>query len=1041
MQRVLLIEDNSLFAKLVDGLLTQTHSGEFQVTTATSLAGARSCLAAMDQAFDVVILDLSLPETEGLDSLRAVQDLVQDIPIVVLTAATDEQMSVEAVRAGAQDYLIKTQISAGELRRALLYAIERRRTLRRFGRDGIVLEGLLNSMYAAAGVLDSVRDGDGRVIDLRWHLGNATCEAVLGTPARDLVGKTLAVTLPGLAADSIGTTLRAVAAGEQSSCDVEYRLLRRGKPIWLRIAAAQVGDGIGLLATDITARKTQEGQLIAARDAAQRSAQARTQVLNALSHEMRQPLNTIVGFAEMMDSEVLGPIANAQYRAYVKDITRASHDLREILEDIMARSRREELAKVESGYRHLIDLAPDMICVCKQGIITMMNAAGLALLGLRGVDVCVGRPLADFVHSDYRDAVGNGLEVLLKEQSRVPMKLISVDGREVDVEVAATLVSQPDDEASVMVVARDVTERQTATRAILQREERLRKIMETMVDALVIIDEKGIIETFNPAAERVFGYAAAEVIGRSVGLLMPLSDAAHHDDYLRNYMADGRGRVMGIGRDIHARRKNGQIFPTEIALSELRMGNRLSFIAVLRDITERKMSEARLRDLATRDHLTGLPNRAMFRDRLQEAVEQADDQGMQVGVLFIDLDHFKNINDTLGHSIGDRVLQAVASRLEDHVPKNGAVFHLSGDEFTVVLDRLPSAEDAARLASHLLEQLAEPFDVDGREIYTSGSIGIVIYPENAESISNLMKNVDTAVHHAKRTGRNNFQFYTENLSQDMIRRLLIENGLRRALERSEMFVVYQPKVDLDSGRVIGAEALLRWVGGDLGFVSPAEFIPVAEETGLIVSIGEWVLREVCLQIDCWRAAGRTPPRIAVNLSARQFKESGLTNRIMEILGETGVTAEHIELELTESMLVENADDAIQALWALKGLGISLSIDDFGTGYSSLSYLKRFPIDALKIDQSFVRDIPASRDDMSITKAIISMGLSLELKLVAEGVETVEQRDFLRANGCHMAQGYYYAKPLTAFEFDSFLDSHQAALDAANKQLAMDKIAT
>jgi diguanylate cyclase (GGDEF)-like protein len=411
----------------------------------------------------------------------------------------------------------------------------------------------------------------------------------------------------------------------------------------------------------------------------------------------------------------------------------------------------------------------------------------------------------------------------------------------------------------------------------------------------------------------------------------------------------------------------------------------------------------------------------MYRDRLEQAVAQADDAGTHFGVLFVDLDHFKNINDTLGHQFGDRMLQEVARRLESSVGASDAVYHLSGDEFTIVLDQVRNTDQAADLARQLLTTLSQPFEIDGREIYSSGSIGIVLYPENAASISNLLKNVDTAVHHAKRQGRNTFTFYSEQLSENMIRRLQIENGLRRALERQELLVVYQPKMDLQNGGCVGAEALLRWTSAELGFVSPAEFIPVAEETGLIVPIGDWVLQHVCQQIRTWNDQGRPPMRIAVNLSARQFRETGLTTRITQILAQSEISAQMLELELTESMLVENADEAIEALRAFKSLGITLSIDDFGTGYSSLSYLKRFPIDALKIDQSFVRDIPESQDDMSITKAIISMGCSLELKLVAEGTETLEQITFLRGNGCHIAQGYYFSKPVPAAQFEGFLD--------------------
>lgn len=1023
MLNVLLVEDNPVYAKLVEGLLTQADEDPFHVRTCHGLTEAQAALAE-GPAPDVVVLDLSLPEADGLETLRRMVEMAGDLPIIVLTALNDEDVALEAVRSGAQDYLIKNQFTSSGLRRAILYGVERRSYLSAMGADGSILEGLLDSMIAAAGVLEAERDGDGRIIDFRWRLGNVACKTVLGASARDLVGRRLSAVLPGLGTDGLIAALAQVVE-TQGRLDTEVRLPRDGETAWLRVAAGRLGDGVAMTAADISVAKHQQEALRQAKEEAENAAQQKSRVLSALSHEMRTPLNTIIGFIEMMDNEVLGPIAHPQYRAYVKDIANASGQLVHILEGLLEKTRFEELAKMETGYRQLVDLAPDLICVCKDGKVSMMNAAGAAMVGVSPADACVGRSFADFVHPDYRPVIESGLAFLMNERGRVPMKLLAADGREVDVEMAATPFRRDNDRDALLLVARDVTQRQIATRAIVQREERLRKIMDTMVDALVIIDETGTVETYNPAAERIFGYAMTEVVGKNVSLLMPPEHAARHHDYVARYLREGDSHVIGVGRDVEGRRKDGTLFPLEIALSELKIGGKRHFIAILRDITERKMNEERLRFLATRDHLTGLPNRALFRERLEEAVAAADDEGFLVGILFVDLDHFKNINDTMGHHVGDRVLQAVGRRLESLVRPGDMVCHLSGDEFTIILDRLRDGQEAARLAEQLLTHLAQPFEVEGREIYTSASIGIVIYPDNAETIGNLMKNVDTAVHQAKKQGRNTFTFYTETLSEHMVRRLQIENGLRRCLERQELRVVYQPKIDLSTGEVMGAEALLRWISADLGFVSPGEFIPVAEETGLIVPIGDWVLREVCRQIDTWLSEGRPPVRIAVNLSARQFREASLTAQIMDILDTSGVSAELLELELTESMLVENADEAIQALWALKGLGISLSIDDFGTGYSSLSYLKRFPIDSLKIDQSFVRDIPDSMDDMSITKAIISMGRSLELKLVAEGVETFDQVNFLRQNGCHIVQGYLFSKPVSAEEFATFVDSHKA----------------
>lgn len=1030
MLNVLLVEDNPVYAKLVEGLLTQADGDVFAVQTCHGLTEAGVVLAgqdgegvAADGRPDVIVLDLSLPEADGLDTLHRMVEMAGELPIIVLTALNDEDVALEAVRAGAQDYLIKNQFTSAGLRRALLYAVERRSYLSDLGADGAVLEGLLDSMIAAAGVLEAERDVDGTIVDFHWRLANATCETVLGVAARDLVGRRLSVVLPGLGNERMLDGLRSVVE-QQGRLDREVRLPRGEDVAWLRVAAGRLGDGVALTMTDVSDTRRQQEALSQAKEEAETAARQKSHVLSALSHDMRTPLNTIIGFIEMMDNELLGPIVHPQYRAYVKDIANASGQLVDILEGLLEKTHFEEMAKMETGYRQLVDLAPDLICVCRDGAVTMMNAAGAAMVGVSPVEACVGRPFSDFVHPDYQPVVKSGLAFLMNEMGRVPMKLLSADGREVDVEMAATPFRHEGEDGGLLLVARDVTQRQIATRAIVQREERLRKIMDTMVDALVIIDAKGMVETFNPAAERIFGFSAQEVVGQSVTMLMPVEEAEHHQEHIDDYIENGDSRIIGIGRDVQGRRKDGSLFPLEIALSELEIGGKRHFIGVLRDITERKMNDERLRFLATRDHLTGLPNRALFRERLEDAVAAADSQGHLVGIFFVDLDHFKNINDTMGHHVGDRVLQAVGRRLESYVRPGDMVCHLSGDEFTIILDTLHDVQEAARLAEHLLEHLSQPFEVEGREIYTSASIGIVIYPDNAETIGNLLKNVDTAVHQAKRQGRNTFTFYTEKLSEHMVRRLQIENGLRRCLERRELRVVYQPKVDLESGEVIGAEALLRWISDDLGFVSPGEFIPIAEETGLIVPIGDWVLREVCRQIDAWLNEGRAPMRVAVNLSARQFRETSLTSQIMDILNTTGLNAELLELELTESMLVENADEAIQALWALKGIGISLSIDDFGTGYSSLSYLKRFPIDSLKIDQSFVRDIPDSNDDMSITKAIISMGRSLELKLVAEGVETYDQAAFLRANGCHVAQGYLFSKPVSADEFAAFVDGHR-----------------
>jgi diguanylate cyclase (GGDEF)-like protein/PAS domain S-box-containing protein len=467
------------------------------------------------------------------------------------------------------------------------------------------------------------------------------------------------------------------------------------------------------------------------------------------------------------------------------------------------------------------------------------------MLGEWPGDNLVGRKLTDFAHPDYRELFADGLESLCDEKTRVPMIFVASDGHEVEVEIAALpYVDEGDgDGDAIMLIARDVTERNRAMTGITSRENRLRTIMDTVADAIITIDRRGLIETFNASAEAIFGYHSAEIQGQPITVLMPKKEAALHQAQFDVYLNTGKAKILGTRREVRARRKDGTTFPADISVNEMKFGESQLFVGVVRDITVRKDREDRLHFLATRDPLTKFPNRHEFRDRLDAAIGRADGGGHLFAVLFIDLDHFKNINDAMGHLAGDRVLQAASIRLQECVRDGDMVAHLGGDEFTVILDGIGEAEEAETIAAAMLETMAAPFRISGKEIFTSASIGVVIYPGHGDTIADLMQNVDTASHHAKKQGRNNFQFYTSTLSDQVQRHMEIENGLRRALERDEFELMYQPKVDLESLEIIGAEALLRWDGRDLGPVSPSEFVPVAEEAGLIEDIGEWVLRK------------------------------------------------------------------------------------------------------------------------------------------------------------------------------------------------------
>lgn len=439
----------------------------------------------------------------------------------------------------------------------------------------------------------------------------------------------------------------------------------------------------------------------------------------------------------------------------------------------------------------------------------------------------------------------------------------------------------------------------------------------------------------------------------------------------------------------------------------------------------RKQAEERIRHLAHYDELTGLPNRSMFSQRLAHAIAQARRSSTQLAVLFIDLDRFKNINDTLGHAAGDTVLKEVAERLRGCLRETDTVGRLSGDEFVVMLEEMPQSMHCAEVAKKILAAVARPFLLDLQEYHLTASVGISTYPTDSEGLQGLLKNADVAMYRAKELGKNNFQFYSTQMNIHNLERLALESGLRRALERDEFVLHYQPKIDIRSGEIIGMEALVRWQHPTKGLIAPMQFIPLAEETGLIVPIGQWVLKTACARNKSWQEQGLPPLCIAVNLSARQFTHENLLQDVARVLSETGLEAAFLELEITESMVMNDPEEAIELLHKMKAMGVTIAIDDFGTGYSSLSYLKRFPIDSVKIDRTFIKDLPLDGDDAAITQAIIAMAHGLKLKVIAEGAETGEQLNFLRTHKCDEMQGYYFSKPLPESEFISLLQSRIA----------------
>jgi diguanylate cyclase (GGDEF)-like protein/PAS domain S-box-containing protein len=553
--------------------------------------------------------------------------------------------------------------------------------------------------------------------------------------------------------------------------------------------------------------------------------------------------------------------------------------------------------------------------------------------------------------------------------------------------------------------------------------------------AIVLTDNTGIIRVFNPAAEAMLGCRASEVIGRRAPIdFIDADDLAliardTGEQGFAALLAAARSRDAADPLELDLRRSDGGRIPASISISPLvdaGHGHITGYLAIAADITHRKAAESRILHLAHFDPLTDLPNRSLLHARLEEALEGAASYEQSLAVLFLDLDRFKYVNDSLGHQAGDALLKAVSGRFRHCVREQDTVARMGGDEFIVVLSELEGRGHATDVASRIVEALNAPFDIKGHRLTVTPSIGIAIYPDDGDRADLLIKHADAAMYHAKERGRNNFQFYEPRFSTTVSARLTLENRLRRALERDEFELYYQPQVETATGEFIGLEALLRWRDPEHGLVSPDTFIPVAEDSGLIVPIGEWVLRTACQQNQAWRAARLLDVPVAVNLSARQFDEHSLLDTLARILDESGLPANRLELELTETLIMRNPEQTAELLDASKQLGVMISVDDFGTGYSSLAYLKRFPIDRLKIDRSFIADIETEPDDAAIAQTIIAMAHTLRIDVLAEGVETVAQLRMLRNWACGAYQGYLCSHPLPAIEMTALLRGLRAA---------------
>lgn len=666
----------------------------------------------------------------------------------------------------------------------------------------------------------------------------------------------------------------------------------------------------------------------------------------------------------------------------------------------------------ESRYRQIVEYLHEGIWVInKSNHISFVNQALADILGYSR-DEILGQSVFDFTNKEDIAHCKKILATRVQGTGGVyDFELVHKQGHTLPVTISsAPLYDSKGKFDGVVEGIIDISEQK-------QRELRLKMLsnaVEQSGSMVMISNRDGYIEYVNSRFCEVTGYTVEEVIGQQADII--------RSENIEQDTVDEIWKTVTAGNDwhgeLHTRKKSGELFWSLMTFSAITddKNNISHYVAVIEDVSQIKEDQVKIEQLAYVDSLTGLANRVLLRDRLEQALKTIQRNNKKAALLYLDLDQFKRINDSLGHDVGDAVLMLVAERLRQNVRHQDTVARMGGDEFVVLLTDVDGMAGASAVARKILDSLAQPSRLLRHEIIVTPSIGITIAPDDSLNADILLKNADLAMYRAKALGRNNYQFFTEEMNARVLNHLMIENELRQAIAHDELLLYYQPQVSIKTGELIGVESLVRWQHPSKGLIGPDEFIEVAEETGLVIQLGEWVLRNACRQWRALEGKSKKPLKLAVNLSARQFKDPYLLEMIQNIMDKSDFKPIHLELEITETILMEHLDHALKVLERIKALGISISIDDFGTGYSSLNYLKRFPIDSLKIDKAFISDIPNDKDDMAISSAVIAMAHKLKLKVVAEGIETEAQLAFLKANNCDVGQGYLMGKPMLVEDF-------------------------
>jgi diguanylate cyclase (GGDEF)-like protein/PAS domain S-box-containing protein len=1054
--RVLHVEDNPTDADLTERLLTR-QTPDLQIDRVASKGEALERLQG-HRPYDLLLVDLRLPDGSGLELVTWVRDHQLPIAVVVLTGSGDERAVIGALQAGADDYLTKDIDTLNRLPATLADA------WRRFHAAHTRRARPLRVLYAEHNEAD---------IDLtRRHLARyaphirltvvTNVQQVLAAlPANPLVASAFDVVLldyrlPGVDALEAVKVLRTergldipiVLVSGQGSEEVAVKAMHLGAndylskhPGYLHLLPVTLEKVWGQVQLERERAKLRaaSGRLALALGTSPvvlytRRVAAGDQRLTWVSENVTR----LLGFTrdEALDphwwSSRLHPDDRSAALAWLSGLRpgTTTHGYRLLdrqgrlhwIEDTLSFAAESEQTREATGaWRDITE----------SRLAEQIRETRLAVLDalvedrpLAGILTEIGRRL-EAIHPDLRVAVEvrpEGLGTMTPSPSSRSLADWSIPFRDSTGEVLGYLSVRYADPREPTPGERDLIGEfaRIAGLAVarVRTDTRLRQaatLFESSREGVMITDLEARIITVNRAFTEISGYPRTEVQGRNPSLLQSgRQDPSFYQTMWASIAA--RGYWQG---EIWNRRKDGEIYPQILSVSTVYdgEGRPSHYVGVMTDISRLKESEARLQDLVHYDPLTRLPNRRLVEARLQHAMAQAERQGQQVAVLLIDLDRFKNVNDSLGHPVGDELLAALARRLGEPLQEDATLARLGGDEFLLMIEHLERPEDAAGTAQTILDLTRRPFHLAERpEIYLSASIGISLYPDDGTSVTDLIKHADVALYQAKEEARGTYRFYTPSLTRAAHERLALEARLHRALANDEFVLHYQPQFETHSGRLIGCEALARWHSPEEGLISPARFIPLAEETGLIVPLGAWVMRTACTQGRAWMDAGRPGLTIATNVSGRQLREADLPQQVAGILDQSGLPPNRLKIELTESMIMGHGEQASSLMQELKSLGVRLSIDDFGTGYSSLGHLKRFPIDELKIDRSFVRDIPENQQDMKIAATIIAMASNLNLKVVAEGVETPEQLDFLDRHGCHACQGYLLGIPVPADDF-------------------------